>query len=432
MDQIAGMLDAMPWMKTALGIAALLLVAVVADFIARRVLVRTISRLTRRTEFTWDDELARYRVFARIAQIAPAAVVWFGVPLVPQLPDTVVRVVQNVAFGFAVFMLVLAAGALLSAANAIYEKYPIARDRPIKGFVQVAKIVLYVVGTILVLAALMERSPLLFLSGFGALTAVLMLVFKDTILSLVASVQITSTDIIRVGDWVEMPQYGADGDIVDIALHTVKVQNWDKTVTTIPTHKFISDSFRNWRFMSLSGGRRIKRAINIDLGSVRFLDDAETDRFADFRLLADYVAAKRSELEQANRDLGDGRNANVNARRLTNIGTFRAYVLEYLRVHRHIHEDMTLLVRQLEPGPKGLPLQVYAFTNDTAWANYENIQADIFDHLLAILPEFGLRVFQEPTGRDLAALAGRPDCDRGGGLAISAAQKGQPDEGGRE
>jgi len=233
-------------------------------------------------------------------------------------------------------------------------------------------------------------------------------VFKDTILSLVASVQLTSNDMLRVGDWIEMPQLNADGDVIDIALHTVKVQNWDKTITTIPTHRLIEESFKNWRGMSEAGGRRIMRALVLDQNSVRFLTDEEQASMRRFALIDDYLDRKREELELWNRQqLAVGRDP-VNARRATNIGTFRAYVNAYLCAHPSIAQDMTMLVRQLEPTSKGLPLQIYCFTNTTAWNAYESIQADIFDHLLAIMPEFDLRIYQEPSGLDLRGLLGGP------------------------
>jgi miniconductance mechanosensitive channel len=240
------------------------------------------------------------------------------------------------------------------------------------------------------------------------MAAVLMLVFRDTILGLVASLQLTGNDMVHVGDWIEMPEYGADGDVIDVALHTVKVQNWDKTITTIPTHKLIETSFKNWRGMSRSGGRRIKRAIHFDMSSIRFLEEDEIERFGRFTLLKDYVAAKREELERYNAEPGRDASLNADIRRLTNIGTLRAYILSYLRSHPKIHQGMTLLVRQLAPSGEGLPIEIYAFTNDTRWAAYEDIQADIFDHVLAIAPEFGLRPYQKPSGEDLAQLA-RPD-----------------------
>src|SRR6056297_2470098 len=261
---------------------------------------------------------------------------------------------------------------------------------------------------IVIISILADRSPVVFLSGLGALTAVLLLVFRDTILSLVASVQIMSNDMIRIGDWVEMPQAHADGDVIDIALHTVKIQNWDKTFTTVPTHKFISESFRNWRGMKESGGRRIKRPLHLDVNSVGFLEEEEIEHLGRYEFLREYMEQKRREITEANgRSLGDDK-VLPERRRLTNVGTFRAYVLHYLKNHPRIHKDMTLLVRQLQPGPEGLPLEIYCFANDTVWANYEGIQADIFDHMLAILPEFGLRAYQKPAGSDLVRAGAGP------------------------
>jgi miniconductance mechanosensitive channel len=322
---------------------------------------------------------------------------------------------------FVVLTGVAAASNFLAAANDIYsETYAEARNRPIKGYLQVVSIFLYIAAGIVVVALLADRSPVVFLSGLGALTAVLMLVFRDTILSLVASVQIMSNDMIRIGDWVEMPQANADGDVIDIALHTVKIQNWDKTISAIPTHKFISESFKNWRGMSEAGGRRIKRAIFLDVSSVHFLTEEEVNHLSRYEFLKDHMAAKREELARANRRTPSDPDLIPERRRLTNVGTFRAYIQHYLRNHPKVHQEMTLLVRQLASGPTGLPMQVYCFTNDTAWANYEGIQADIFDHLIAILPEFGLRVFQEPAGGDFRRWSGGEgavNADQGGALA---------------
>jgi miniconductance mechanosensitive channel len=242
---------------------------------------------------------------------------------------------------------------------------------------------------------------LILLSGLGAMAAVLILVFQDTLLSLVASVQITSQDIIRVGDWIEMPQLNADGDVIDIALHTVKVQNWDKTITSIPTKRFISDPFKNWRGMQESGGRRIKRSLLLDQQSVHFLSAEESRRLHRFRLLQEYLAEKQNEIDAWNRQLEEQGKEPVNTRRITNIGSFRAYVERYLRSHGGIHQNMTQIVRQLDPTADGLPLEIYCFTNTIDWVRYESIQSDIFDHLLSILPEFGLRAFQHPSGLDL-------------------------------
>jgi miniconductance mechanosensitive channel len=405
LNRLREMLELLPsWASSLLGLFLLVLVALLADLVAKRQLVRLVRRISRRTKYTWDDALVKHGVFGRFAQLLPALVIYFGLDLVPGLPDGVVVVGENLAISYGLLMLSLATGALLSAINTAYESYPKARERPIKGFLQVVKIAVFVVTGVLIVATLMERSPVLLLGGLGAMTAVLSFVFKDTILALLASVQLTSLDMVRVGDWIEMPQCNADGDVVDVGLHSVKVQNWDKTFTIVPTHRLIVDSFKNWRGMGESGGRRIKRDLRIDINSVRFLTGDETDRFKRFALLADYINTKLEDLAAYNAELGKA-TENVNLRRLTNIGTFRAYIFNYLKHHPKIHEDMTLIVRQLQPGPTGLPLEIYAFTNVTEWSVYEDIQADIFDHLLSIAGEFGISMYQEPAGRDLSALA---------------------------
>ncbi|NIM52041.1 MAG: mechanosensitive ion channel [Gemmatimonadales bacterium] len=396
----------------ATGLLLVALAAYVADKLARKLLLTTVGRLVRGTTFRWDDVLHEFRVFQRLAHLAPAAAVYYGVKFLPSLPEAVSDFVANVAAATMVMIGVLAAGSVLSAVNEIYATTPSFRGRPIKGYVQIAKILLYILGAVLAVATLIGESPLLFLSGIGAMTAVLLLIFRDTILSFVASLQMASYDLVRVGDWIEVPQYGADGDVVDIALHTIKVQNWDKTITTIPTHRLIDGSFKNWRGMSESGGRRIKRALYIDMNTIRFLEEADIERFESFALLRDYIRRKKTELAAD----AEGRRADpelvANARRLTNIGTFRAYVVNYLRQHPKVHRGMTLMVRQRDPTPDGLPLEIYAFSNDTEWVTYEGIQSDIFDHMLAVAAEFGLRVFQHPSGRDFeAALRGRVDAN---------------------
>ena len=301
-----------------------------------------------------------------------------------------------------IIAVVFAISGALSLVVVLYRRRPDAQSRPIKGYIQLLKIAVYAVGVVLSIAILMDNSPLILLSGMGAMAAVLLLIFKDTILSLVASVQLTSNDMIHVGDWIEMPSLNADGDVIDIALHTVKVQNWDKTITAVPTHRLIAESFKNWRGMQESGGRRIKRALYIDLTSIRFLSPEERDELRRVALIDEYLAKKKQEIEVWNAALTEGGKDAVNARRVTNIGTFRAYALSYLRAHPQINENMTLLVRQLAPGAQGLPLEIYCFTATTAWAAYEDVQSDIFDHLMAILPAFHLRQFQEPSGWDYA------------------------------
>ena len=395
----------LPFIVHTLGsIAVLVLAGMFLYWLVRRRLVGLLSRLAGRTSQQWDDIILEHGALDRLVQAVPALVVYFGIGYVPGLGESLAQIVANVAMAWMALAITLAAGALLSAGSAIYETWPVARDRPIKGFVQVAQIVVYILGAVFVISALMARSPVVLLTGFGAMTAILLLVFRDTILSLVASIQLTTLDMVRVGDWIEMPQYDADGDVVDIALHTIRVQNWDKTITTIPTHKLISESFRNWRGMQDSGGRRIKRSINIDASSVRFLTENEVEKFTRFSLLREYIHRKRDELAAYNAALDDPETANVNLRRLTNLGTFRAYLWNYLQNHPQIHHGMTLLVRQLQPGEKGIPIEIYCFTSTTEWAAYEGIQADIFDHVLAQCREFGLSVFQAPSGTDIAAL----------------------------
>ncbi|WP_312842052.1 mechanosensitive ion channel family protein [Stutzerimonas nitrititolerans] len=400
-DEFAGWLDwlrAHPELQTLVACAALIFAAWLSNWIVKRILVRGVYRLLRHAR---DAELQDFGVIRRLSNIVPALVLATGVKAIPGLPEAAVTVVQNVCGGFIVLTVALALAAVLDIINLLYQRRSDARLHPIKGYLQVVKIVLYAIATILIIATLIDRSPLILLSGLGAMAAVLMLIFQDTLLSLVASVQITSNDLIRVGDWVEMPQLNADGDVIDIALHTVKVQNWDKTITSIPTKRFISDSFKNWRGMQESGGRRIKRSIFLDQQSVHFLSEEECEHLHRFSLLDEYLVEKRRDIAEWNAKLAERGQEPVNTRRVTNIGTFRAYVERYVRSHPGIHQDMTFIVRQLAPTADGLPLEIYCFTSTVNWVPYEAIQSDIFDHLLSILPEFGLRVFQHPSGADM-------------------------------
>jgi len=400
-DEFAGWLDwlrAHPELQTLVACAALIFAAWLSNWIVKRILVRGVYRLLRHAR---DAELQDFGVIRRLSNIVPALVLATGVKAIPGLPEAAVTVVQNVCGGFIVLTVALALAAVLDIINLLYQRRSDAHLHPIKGYLQVVKIVLYAIATILIIATLIDRSPLILLSGLGAMAAVLMLIFQDTLLSLVASVQITSNDLIRVGDWVEMPQLNADGFVIDIALHTVKVQNWDKTITSIPTKRFISDSFKNWRGMQESGGRRIKRSLFLDQQSVHFLSEEECEHLHRFSLLDEYLVEKRRDIAEWNAKLAERGQEPVNTRRVTNIGTFRAYVERYVRSHPGIHQDMTFIVRQLAPTADGLPLEIYCFTSTVNWVPYEAIQSDIFDHLLSILPEFGLRVFQHPSGADM-------------------------------
>ena len=408
------------WPAIAVAVAGLVAVAWVANWAASRILTGTVRRVASRTRSTWDDRLIERKFFARMAHVVPALVIYAGIGPALGLAGVDVAAadagaaavlwiaVQRVCLTFVVFVAARSFKGFLDAVNDIYnDSYAQAKSRPVKGYLQVLSLVAYLAAAIVAAALLAGRSPVVFLSGLGALTAVLMLVFKDTILSLAASVQIMSNDMVRIGDWVSMPQANSDGDVVDVALHTVKVQNWDKTISTIPTHKFISESFKNWRGMSESGGRRIKRSLRIDMNSVRFLTEQEVAALSRREVLRDYMREKQSELDRHNAGRADAdAETEPELRRMTNLGTFRAYVHRYLEAHPATHKDMTLLVRQLAPGPEGVPIEIYCFSNDTAWANYEAFQADVFDHLIAVLPEFGLKVFQRPTGQDFARATG--------------------------
>lgn len=402
--------QAVTWLKTypivftVICFCLLIITSWVANFIVKRILVRGITHVLKATLLRKDDILSRYDVVSRLSNVVPALILSLGIGLVPGLPEPFIQIVHNVCSAFIILTLALALANVLDIINVLWQKRPDAADKPIKGYIQIIKIAVFAICSILIIAALIDKSPVILLSGLGAMAAVLMLIFQDTLLSLVASVQISSNDMIRIGDWIEMPQLNADGDVIDIALHTVKVQNWDKTITTIPTKKFMSDSFKNWRGMQESGGRRIKRSIYLDQNSIHFLTKEERQRLRDFHLLSDYLDSKNEEIKSWNEKLGENINSEVNFRRITNIGTFRAYVELYLRNHPKINQKMTLLVRQMAPTSEGLPLELYCFTNDIRWAIYESIQSDIFDHMLAILPEFGLHAFQSPSGIDVVNL----------------------------
>ncbi|GAB5095212.1 mechanosensitive ion channel [Caballeronia sp. LP006] len=406
-DQLQQHLPTHPWAQLVFGIVMLALVALFVQWVVARIVLVIAHRLLVLAGHTaWDQAFIRRRAYHRLWYAVPFATIALGIDDVPHIGRWA-TVIERVAHSGAWVCVFLATGSALSAWQDVYASSKEAQTRSIKGYVQIGKLALALVCSVLVLSILIDRSPLWMLSGLGALSAVLLLVFKDTLLSLVASTQLTSNDMLRIGDWIEMPQASADGFVKDIALHTVKVQNWDNTVTTVPTYKLFSESYRNYRHMFESGGRRIKRTMRIDAQCVRFLSDDETDRLMRFRLLHDYLQQKQTEVEQANRNLGELANEPANRRRLTNIGTFRAYALAYLQRHPEIRQDMTIMVRMMEPESQGIPVEVYCFTATTAWTQYERIQGDVFDHLLSILPEMGLRLYQAPSGADMSGLSGR-------------------------
>jgi miniconductance mechanosensitive channel len=403
LDEFAGFI-ASPSVQTLLVLGALILACMALHLVARPAVLRLVHWLVHRTRMDWDQVLFESRVPHRLSLLIPLLALRAGVPWVPGLGAEVEGFLARLVGATMVLIAALTMDSLLTAAHSLYLRTPAAATRPIKSYIQLGKVFVYAIAAIFIVARLADQSPWFFVSGLGAMMAIILLIFRDTLLSLVASVQLTNNDLIRVGDWIEMPQFGADGDVVDIALNTVKVQNWDRTITVIPTHKFLEHSFRNWRSMFEGGGRRIKRSLHVDQSTIRFLTEEEVARFSRFALLRDYMARKTTELADFNGRQEPG--LILNARRLTNVGTFRAYMIAYLRAHPMIRPDLTFLVRQLEPTPEGLPLEIYVFTRETRWAFYEAIQADIFDHLLAVVPEFGLRVYQKPSGHDLAGLFG--------------------------
>lgn len=359
--------------------------------------LRLLTKIIRNSKTQLDDILIEDRALHRFSYLIPVLFLQAFRYLYP----AVAGFVEKGGNILAVLIVLSTLAALFRGFNKYYERLPVSKERPIKGYLQVLFIILVTFGIIIIIGLLTGQSPVVLLSGLGALTAVLLLIFKDTILALVASIQINSYDLVHVGDWIEMPQYNADGDVIDIALHAIKVQNFDKTISVIPTHKLIDGAFKNWRGMTQSGSRRIKRSIYIDINSISFCDQSMLKKFRQFQLLKPYLDEKLEAISAFNSQIPESEQNNSNTRRLTNIGTFRAYAELYLHSLPKIHKDMSIMVRQLSSGPEGIPIEIYTFTSDIQWKNYEDIQSDIFDHLLAILPEFGLRVFQKPTGLDL-------------------------------
>ena len=364
---------------------------------------RSLERLSSLTNQQWDNVLVEKHVFQRLLNFVPLILIY--VLTSPILAGTELLALSqtliNVLFLLAAMLTV---DALLSALLAIYSSSGISKEISITPFVQVLKLALYFVSGILLLSLLLQKTPLYFLSGLGALTAVLMFVFKDILMGFVAGIQLIANKMVAPKDWIEMPKYGADGDVIEITLTTVKVQNFDNTITTIPTYALINESFKNWRNMNLSGGRRIKRYVNIDLSSIKFCDTEMLERFTKIQLITNAIKDRQAEIKVSNEEKNVDESTLVNGRRLTNIGIFRSYVEAYLRHHPQISNQMTFLVRQLSPRENGLPIEIYVFCKETNWNIYEAVQADIFDHILAVVPEFDLRVFQEPSGFDFQKL----------------------------
>ncbi|CNH70133.1 transport protein [Yersinia aldovae] len=382
-------------------IGLILLISVVIHLVLHRVVVTPLQNRGQQSQRIWQQAITQHKLFQRVALLLQGIIINLQAVLWLQNGSQTQAVIATAAQVWIMAFALLALFSLLDTLLTLLRQSPITQQLPLRGIFQGLKLVAAIFVGIMIVSLLMGRSPLLLLSGLGAMTAVLMLVFKDPILGLVAGIQLSANNMLKIGDWLEMPKYGADGAVTDIGLTTVKVRNWDNTITTIPTYALISDSFKNWRSMSESGGRRIKRSINIDITSVHFLSEQEQQRLHRNPLLSRYLSAKTQELKHYNQQIAIDLNSPLNGRRLTNVGTLRAYLVAYLQAHPGIHQNMTLMVRQLAPTPEGLPLEIYVFTNTTAWLEYENIQADIFDHIFAVTSEFDLRIHQTPSGNDM-------------------------------
>jgi miniconductance mechanosensitive channel len=383
--------------KAVFFVLVIILLSWLANLIIKQGILVILGKIIKLSPTKWDDVFYKKKVFSRMSHLAPVVVIfWFGRALMSEYPKLIeaIYLLTNIYIIFVVTMVLFA---IINAVGSIYESFDISKSKPIKGFLQILKIFIGFLVAILMLALIMGKSPLYYLTGLGAASAILILIFKDTILNFIGGVQVTANNMVQIGDWIEMPKYGADGDVIEINLYTVVVQNFDRTIITIPAYALVTDSFKNWRGMVQSGGRRIKRAINIDARSIKICDDEMLRKFEQVYLLKDYLKQKNEEIEKYNREHDFDENVSINGRRLTNIGTFRAYIKNYLLNHPAIHNDMIMMVRQLAPSEKGVPIEVYAFTNDIGWVNYEAIQSDIFDHILSRTSFFDLKVFQDPS-----------------------------------
>jgi len=383
---------------------AILLVAVIAFYLVKHGLIRLINKLISKTKSNLDDVLIKHKVFSRVAYLIPAFLVYKLTPQALTNYPLLSNIIVTIAAIYMVVIIVLIIDAFINSLLEIYHSFSISKRVPIKSFAQIAKLITYLFAMIVIVSLVIGESPLNLFAGLGAMTAVLMLVFKDPILGFVAGLQLSSNRMVAIGDWVDIPQHEASGDVLEIALTTVKVRNFDNTITTVPTQSLINDSFKNWRGMQESPGRRIKRSIYIDVNSIKFCDDDALARYSKIDYIKEYLEAKKNEVHAHNERTTSHQESSANGRRLTNVGTFRAYVLAYLKHHSDINQNLTILARQLAPTDSGLPIEIYAFSADKNWANYEAIQADIFDHLFAVIHEFDLRVFQKPSGVDLQRL----------------------------
>ena len=396
--------DLAAFVKMFMFLIVALLISYLSDIIVRKLIVSILTTIIKRSKTKIDDIFLERKVFNRLSHLAPALIIFFLTPLIFQDYTAMIDHVQNVAYVYMILIGLLFADSFINALHEVYLSLPISKHRSIKGYVQIVKIGIYFIAIIIIIATVFGKSPKGLLTALGTAAAVLILVFKDTILGFIASIQLSANKMVKPGDWISMPAHNADGTVLEISLNTIKVQNWDNTITTVPTYACISESFYNWKGMEESGGRRIKRSIIIDMKSIKFCTPEMIKKFKKIQILRDIIEKKEKELDEHNKKNEIDNSILVNGRRMTNIGIFRAYIGAYLHNHPKINNEMTSMVRQLQPTDKGLPLQIYVFSNDKRWVEYEIIQSDIFDHILAVAPEFELRVFQNPSGYDVVRL----------------------------
>lgn len=385
-------------------VIGIFILSYIVFLIARRIIVRILHEIAKRTETTWDDVMVERRVFHRLAYLAPAILIHSLMPNMLANYETWTLLLQGALKIYMVLIVIIVLDAFFNALIDIYQNFEIAKFKPIKGYIQIMKIVIYLIAGIIIISILINKSPVYLLTGLGAISAVLMLIFKDTLLGFVASIQLSSNDMLRPGDWITMSKFGADGTVVDINLTTVKIENFDKTITTVPTYSLISDAFQNWRGMQESGVRRIKRSVIINMNSVKFCTSEMLENFKKIHLINAYITETQQQLESHNASRDIDNTVLVNGKRQTNLGVFRAYLQAYLNSNEHLSKENTIIVRQLQPTEKGLPIEIYAFSNILEWDKYEDLISDIFDHVLAVVPQFDLQIFQNPSGSDFKSL----------------------------
>ena len=391
-------------LTSAIILVIILAIAFLGDAICKHVILTTVTRLVKKTKATWDDVVFDRKVMIYLSHLVAPIILYILLPLAISNAGLLTFILRIcMIYIIAVFLKFISA--LLSALYHVYSEREQFRDRPLKGLLQTVQVILFFIGGIIIVSILIDKSPMVLLTGLGASAAVLMLVFKDSIMGFVSGIQLSANNMLKVGDWIEMPKYGADGTVIEVTLNTVKVRNWDNTITTIPPYALVSDSFQNWRGMQESGGRRIKRSIRIDMNSVKFCTPEMLAKYRKIRLLKDSIEETEKVVEEYNKEHGIDNSVLVNGRRQTNLGVFRAYLTNYLRSLPAVNQDLTCMVRQLQPTEQGIPLELYFFSSIKAWIPYEGVQADVFDHVLAIIPEFDLHVFQNPTGEDFRALS---------------------------